>query len=245
MRTRITLAFVVALLAAACTTGSSPEGSSPQPPPGGSSSSSVPPPTTTIDGQPLPDCGSRIRFDAAQTVAFTAEGHVWALDPTGGELSCLWPVSDPGPFIWGPRGDRVLLGGLEVVGGHDALPHAAGDIDPTVVDWGHPVGIAIVFAQEGAGRPEKLFLDDGDIETLDRMPEATYLDVVYHPSGLALAFVLEQDGRQSIWLSSNEGKEPRRLVFSKSGTVFTDVEFSPDGQSLFYTAHHPDRKSVV
>jgi hypothetical protein len=244
MRTRIALAVVAVLSMGACTTGSTPGGDSPQPPPNGSSTS-APPPTTTVDGEPLPDCRSRLRFDAAQTVAFTAEGHVWALDPSDGELSCLWPVTDPGPFLWGPLGDRVLLGGLEVVGGKEALPHSAGDIEPTIADWGHPVGIAIVFAQQGADRPEKLLLDDGEIQTLDRMPRGTYLDVAYHPSGLALAFVLERKGQQSIWLSSNEGKDPRRLVFSKSGAVFTDLEFSSDGQSLFWTAHHPQGYSQV
>jgi hypothetical protein len=147
-------------------------------------------------------------------------------------------VTDPGPFIWGPLGDRVLLGGLEVVGGRKALPHDAGDVQTTIADWGHPVGTAIVFSEEGDDRPQKLFLEEGKIETLGAMPAGTYLDVAYHPSGLALAFVIEIDGEQSIWLSTNEGRDPQRLVFSKSGTVFTDIEFSADGSSLYYMAHH-------
>lgn len=245
MRIRTALALAAALAMAACTTESSPNtgvGSPPTPPPSGSSTStspSVSPAGATIAGAPLPECGSRIRFSGDQTVAFTAEGHVWVLDPSSGDLSCLWPVTDPGPFIWGPLGDRVLLGGLEVVGGRDALAHDAGDVQPTIADWGHPVGVAIVFSQEGASRPQKLLLEEGKIETLGSLPSGDYLDVAYHPSGLALAFVIEVDGEQSIWLSTNEGKNPQRLVFSRSGTVFTDIEFSSDGQSLFYTAHHP------
>jgi dipeptidyl aminopeptidase/acylaminoacyl peptidase len=205
----------------------------------------VSPAGATIAGAPLPECSGPSQFTNEQTVAFAAEGHVWALDPSSGDLSCLWPVTDPGPFIWGPLGDRVLLGGLEVVGGAKAPAHEAGDVQPTVADWGHPVGIAIVFSQEGDSHPRKLLLEEGKIKTLDALPTGSYLDVAYHPSGLALAFVIEADEEQSIWLSTNEGENPKRLVFSHSGTLFTDIEFSPDGQSLFYTAHHPQGFAAV
>ncbi|MBA3690652.1 MAG: hypothetical protein H0W82_04475 [Actinobacteria bacterium] len=42
------------------------------------------------------------------------------------------------------------------------------------------------------------------------MPKGTYLDIAYHPSGLALAVILERDGTQSIWFSTNKGKDPAR-----------------------------------
>lgn len=250
MRIRSALALVAALSMAACTSGSTPNAgvASPSTPPTSESTSPGSPsatPGATIAGAPLPACSGGIHLKDDQSVAFAAEGHVWALNPSTGDVSCLWPVTDPGPFIWGPLGDRLLLGGLEVVGGREALPHDPVDVHPTVADWGHPVGTAIVFSQEGDSRPQKLFLDKGKIETLGDLPAGTYLDVAYHPSGLALAFVIEIDGQQSIWLSTNEGKNPQRMVFSKSGAVFTDIEFSADGQSLYYTAHHPQGFSQV
>jgi len=251
MRIRTALALAAALSMAACTSGSSPNtgiGSPPAPPTSGSSSSASPSVSSTpatIAGTPLPECDGRIRFTGNQTVAFAADGHVWVLDPSSGDLSCLWPVTDPGPFIWGPLGDRLLLGGLEVVGGRDAPSHHASDVQPTVADWGHPVGVAIVFSQEGESRPQKLLLEEGRVQTLRSMPAGTYLDVAYHPSGLALAFVIEIHGQQSIWLSTNEGENPTRLVFSKSGAVFTDIEFSSDGRSLYYTANHPQGYAQV
>lgn len=64
--------------------------------------------------------------------------------------------------------------------------------------------------------------------------------MTYHPSGLALAFVAEREGRQSIWLSSNLGEDPKRLVFSKVGTEFGALEFSADGRSLVYAVQHAD-----
>ena len=253
MRARPAWALALALIVGACTSGSStaPTGvGTPAPPPPTSASPVTTSPSSTptgatIAGAPLPRCTKKAGFTDTQTVSFVADGHVWAMDPSNGDVSCLWPVADPGPFIWGPLGDRVLLGGLEVRGGAEALTHDATEAQPVVADWGHPVGIAIVFAEGGDRHPQKLLLEDNKIERLDELPAGTYLDVAYHPSGLALAFVIERNDRQSIWLSTNEGKAPRRLVFTKSGTLFTDIEFSPDGQALVYTAHHPQGYAQV
>ena len=74
--------------------------------------------------------------------------------------------------------------------------------------------------------------------SLDALPQGRYLDVAYHPSGLALAFVIDRGGEQAIWLSTNEGLDPVRLVFSKGGTRFTSIAFTPDGERLVWTAQH-------
>ena len=73
-----------------------------------------------------------------------------------------------------------------------------------------------------------------------RCPPGTYLHVAYHPSGLALAFVVETDEGQEIWLSTNEGEDPQRLIFSKRGTTFTSLVFSPNGERLWWTAEHAE-----
>jgi hypothetical protein len=151
----------------------------------------------------------------------------------------MFEVDDPGPFAWGPQGDRVLLAGLEVRPvGFEALRHRATGETTDVFDWGHPVGTAIVFSSGEMPRPEKLYLEEDRIGTLRQLPRGTYFDVAYHPSGLALGFILERAGRQSIWISTNEGLAPERLVFSRSGTLFTSIEFTPDGQELVWTAQH-------
>jgi hypothetical protein len=61
-------------------------------------------------GKPLPSGCSDRHSEPTQTVAFVAEGRAWVLDPSSGALTCLFEVTDPGPFAWGPLGDRVLLG---------------------------------------------------------------------------------------------------------------------------------------
>ena len=189
------------------------------------------------DGTPLPE-GCTTGALASQTVAFVAEDRAWALDPETSELSCLFPVDDAGPFSWGPQGDRVLLAGFEIRGVDSDAPNLpAIQTRVTAFDWGHPIGLAVAFA-DGKGQPRKRFTDDGRQIKLAALPAGNYLQVAYHPSGLALSFVVETEEGQEIWLSTNEGEDPQRLIFSKRGTTFTSLVFSPDGERLWWTAQH-------
>ena len=238
-------ALVLAFLTVACTTTTTteqvpPTGSSPAP----TATSSPEPAATLADGTPLPEgCAGRVR--RSQTVAFVAGGRAWSLDPSTGQLACLFTLDDPGPFSWGPQGDRVLLAGLEVLGvDQDAPTLPPIDAEAIAFDWGHPIGLAIVFAGD-QGRPEKRFVDDGSVERLRSLPAGAYGQVAYHPSGLALGFALTDAEGDSIWISTNEGEDPERLVFSKGSTAFTSIAFSPDGQRLWWTAEHAPGYPVV
>lgn len=236
--------LVIALLiAAACTqaepTTGPPATSGPVSP--GSSPGDEPGRAVLADGSPLPTGCGGASPRAGQTVAFVSGGRAWALHPGSGRLTCMFEVGDPGLFAWGPRGDRVLLAGLEVRGvALGALDHPITGEALDVLDWGHPVGTAIVFASDDQTRPKKLYLEEDRIADLRRLPRGMYVDVAYHPSGLAIGFILERGGRRSIWISTNEGLEPERLVFSKSGTRFTSIEFTPDGRELVWIAQHPN-----
>jgi len=191
------------------------------------------------DGTPLPD-GCTRGAGASNTVAFVAGGRAWALDPDDGDLACLFPVEDAGPFAWGPQGDRVLLNGFEIRGiGGDAPDLPAIDTSVSAFDWGHPLGLAVVFA-DAKGIPRKRFVDDGRLIKLGSLPPGRYLEVAYHPSGLALAFVVEMSDGQEIWISTNEGEDPQRLVFSERGTEFSSLAFSPNGRTLWWTAQHEE-----
>jgi hypothetical protein len=223
---------------AACTSSSGTSGGRMQTGPGSTSTPGVP--SLLASGQPLPSgCADR-HSKPTQTVAFVAQGRAWVLDPSSGALNCLFEVSDPGPFAWGPLGDRVLLGGLhmEALGGQTL--QAPLDIQTGPSAWGHPMGTAVAFVSADGTELDKRYLDQKRIVDISPLPGVSYLSVTYHPSGLALAFVVEREGRQSIWLSSNLGEDPRRLVFSKVGTEFGSLEFSADGRSLVYTAQHSD-----
>ena len=235
---RTAIPAVLVCTAIACT------GAPPSPAPTTSASvppataSPSPPATTLAGGEPLPEGCDPRRITPRQTVAFAAGGRAWSLDPGTGRLSCLFELADPGPFLWGPQGDRVLLGGFRIAGTDPALAFEPPAPAPSSADWGHPVGTAVVFARPDARRPFKFFLESQDVVALRELPSGRYLDVAYHPSGLALAFVLETDRGQSIWLSTNEGQAPQRLVFSKGGTRFSSIAFSTDGRELYWTALH-------
>ena len=232
------------LIAAACT--STPPTTAPTTASFGTPSSTTPATvvspslsTTLADGSALPS-GCDGTAHPSETVAFVAGGRAWALDPGTNELDCLFPTEDPGPFAWGPQGDRVLLEGFRVLGLKNDAPNLPSvGAQPTSFDWGHPIGLAVVYAGE-SGQPQKRFMDDGSVERLSALPSGHYLQIAYHPSGLALAFVVERSGKQSIWISTNEGEDPQRLVFAEGGTAFPSIAFSPDGRRLWWVAEHAE-----
>ena len=195
--------------------------------------------TTLASGASLPACAFGAP-EVSATVAFVAAGSAWALDPSGANLTCLFAVADSGPFAWGPLGDRALLGGLEVQGVGDGPSLAPTDEAYATITWSRPTGKSIVYAPDGGTRLEKMHLDGTATQDVTPLPSSTYLSVAYHPSGEAFAFVVEQSGVDSIWISSNTGKTPGRLVFTEEGTKFGAIGFEVDGKHLLYAAQHDD-----
>lgn len=183
--------------------------------------------------------------DASDTVTFVASGHAWALNPAGTHLTCLFAVEDVGPFEWGPLGDRALVGGFEVKGVADGPSVAATDTPFMTISWSRPTGKAIVYAPADGTSLKKLHMDGATTEDVSPLPSSTYLSVAYHPSGEAFAFAVEQAGVESIWISSNVGEKPGRLVFSEEGTRFGAMGFDNDGKHLFYAAQHADNHAEL
>jgi len=237
---RLTAGLLVML--AACTGGST-EGPSTS----GSGTDSSPSGIITrfANGQPLPagcPAGDSAR---AQTVAFVAGGNAWVLDPDSSDASCLFPTPAPGPFTWNPRGDRMLLNGLSIRsidGSH--LRDATSPTSP-LSSWGHPIGKAVVYISPSATSLLKVYPGSQRTDDITPVPDVRYLNVIYHPSGLALAFVLDTGDGQEIWLSSNVGEDPVKLVFAVGGTMFGALGFTADGRTLLYAAVHGDDAPVL
>jgi hypothetical protein len=200
--------------------------------------------TTLASGATLPACEPG-KPKASATVTFVAEGHAWALSPNVADLTCLFAVDDPGPFTWGPLGDRVLLGGFEVKGVAGGPRLAASDQSYEAITWSRPTGKSIVFAPSADSKLTKTHLDGTRAQDVTPMSSAAYLSVAYHPSGEAFAFAVDRNGAQSIWMSSNIGKKPGRLVFSEAGTKFGAIAFEVDGKHLLYGALHADNHAEV
>jgi hypothetical protein len=162
------------------------------------------------------------------------------MSPGGDHLTCLFAVTDAGPFEWGPLGDRAILAGMEVKGvaGGPSLP-ASGQTFSTFT-WSRPTGKSIVYTPTAASRLDKVHIDGTPNLDVTPLASSTYLSVTYHPSGEAFAFVVEQGGAESIWMSSNTGKSPGQLVFTDVGTRFGAIGFAVDGRHLYYAALHRD-----
>jgi hypothetical protein len=222
----------------ACT-GASPEASP-------STSTSSPGTTATLgNGQALPT-GCPAGGDAhGHTVAFVADGNAWVLDPGSGDATCLFPAPHPGPFTWNPRGDRALLDGLEIesIDG-DQLRAGSTSTNP-VSSWGHPIGKAVVYVSPNGRRLIKIYPGTQRHDDITPVAHVRYLNVIYHPSGIALAFVVETGKGQEIWLSSNLGEDPVRLVFAVAGTTFGALGFTADGRTLLYGAVHADGSPLL
>jgi len=199
---------------------------------------------TLVSGAGLPACtpGAPI---ASATVTFVADGYAWALSPDATHLTCLFPVADAGPFEWGPLGDRVLLGGLEVKGIGDAPSLAASGKSFEAIAWSRPTGKTIVYAPPGERILRKANLDGSPTQDVTPLTGSRYLSLAYHPSGEAYAFVREEDGLQSIAMSTNTGKTPVQLVFSTVGTKFHAIGFEADGKHLLYAAQHADNHAEL
>jgi hypothetical protein len=182
---------------------------------------------------------------ASATITFAAQGRAWAAAPDGSELMCLFEVSDPGLFAWGPKADRVVLAGLEVRGVGSDATRPAENLEAADASWGRPSGLALAFVDSTAKKLEKALVGGTRIQNVSPFNNVTYQQVVYHPSGLALGFVLTDSDGSSIWMSSNTGKDPKKLVFSDQGTGFGPIAFDQDGTGLFYGAALADGTTKV
>lgn len=204
-----------------------------------------PVPAQLTSGQLVPSRCSPAAPPPSATVTFVANGAAWALEPGGRSLTCLFPVRRPGPFVWGPRGDRALLARLEVKSFGDAPSRPPTPASPLATSWGRPIGKSIVFVGRGGRALLKAHPAGGGFVDVTPLRGVRYEQVVYHPSGLAFAFVVRNGRRESVWISSNTGKNARQLVHGRFHTGFDALAFSVDGRVLYFAAQHGDERVDV
>jgi hypothetical protein len=182
-------------------------------------------------------CGGGIPGPGAD-LTFVAGGRAWAIAPDRpASLRCLFPVTNAGLWSWGPKGDRVLLDGLEVRGVGTPLSRPAANFDPSYYSWSRPTGTTVVFTDQSQRSIFRADMGYGGSQDITPVPGATYGDMAYHPSGLAIGFVAAPaGGPQELWMSTNTGTNPQLLVSAGDpGTTFGHIVFAHDGVGLYYS----------
>jgi hypothetical protein len=171
-------------------------------------------------------------------LTFVAGGRAWAVAPgDASSLRCLFAVTNPGLWSWGPRGDRVLLDGLAVRGVGTGLSRPAGNFDPSYYSWSRPTGTTVVFTGQAQSDIRRADMGYNGSEDITPIQGARYGDMAYHPSGLAIGFVAATGSDpESLWMSTNTGKDPQQLVSAGDpGTSFGHIVFAHDGIGLYYS----------
>ena len=194
---------------------------------------------TTAAG-PLPDgCTADTPSPTTAPVAFVAAGRAWATTADGRRVWCLFEVRNPGPFLWGPRGDRVVLDGLEVRGVGAPVWRPPRGIETVSLTWLGANGSALAFVTPGRLNLASASLGSIELRELTPFRGPTYQAVAGHPSGQALAFVLQRSGASEVWMASNAGSGRARLVAPTKARL-GPLAFSAGGKALYYGSRQPD-----
>jgi hypothetical protein len=169
-------------------------------------------------------------------VSFVADGRIWAVSPDDRHsLHCLFEQPDAGVFSWGPRGDRVLLAGLQVRGVASPAARPAGSFRPSYFTWSRPTGTTVWYTDQARSRIFRADIGVATVMEITPLPGVTYGDMAYHPSGLAVGFVASDASGTGLWMSTNLGASPRLLVRAPPGTSFGHIAFAHDGTGLYYS----------
>jgi hypothetical protein len=187
----------------------------------------------------LPDgCARDAPSPNAAPVAFVAGGRAWAASADGRRLWCLFEVRRPGPFLWGPRGDRVVLDGLEVRGVGARVWRPGQGIQTVSLAWLGPGGDALAFVAPGGLNLELAVLGSVDQQELTPLRNAKYDAVAAHPSGGALAFAVRRGGTAEVWVASRTATSEVKVAGGQAR--FGPLAFSAGGKALYYGSKLPD-----
>jgi hypothetical protein len=129
----------------------------------------------------------------------------------------------------------VALPGLEVRGVGSAVSRPKTDLHPVYYSWSRPTGTTLVFTDGPRRRLARADLGHTSTKDITPLSDSTYGDIAYHPSGLAIGFVVASAGPAGIWMSTNQGLEANRLVTTAAGTTVGHIVFAHDGTGLYYS----------
>ena len=134
----------------------------------------------------------------------------------------------------------MALPGLEVRGVGSTVSRPKSDLHPVYYSWSRPTGTTVIFTDAPRHRLARADLGRAAARDITPLPGVNYGDVAYHPSGLAIGFVVEKPDGVEIWMATNQGQNPQRLVGAPPGTTFGHLVFAHDGTDLYYSVDRTD-----
>jgi hypothetical protein len=137
----------------------------------------------------------------------------------------------------------VLLSGLEVRGVGSSVSRPPIATSPAYFSWSRPTGTTVIFTDSTMRTIQRADMGTAQLDAITPLPNVTYGDLAYHPSGLAIGFVANRPTGSEIWMSTNQGKDPVLLVRGDSGARFGHIAFAHDGTNLLYSVDGPDSVS--
>jgi hypothetical protein len=176
-------------------------------------------------------------------VTFIRDGKMFGIRPEGAGLvqRCLAEMEpiDTGPILWGPQGDRYLIGNKTFVIGDTRA--TTGFADNQIATWSAPKGTAILRVDPQTKKVAKRNnVDDPTITSLSVMSEA--YDALYHPAGRNIAVVgrTTPDSTYGIWLITNDGDKPTLVTRGEDAKRLRLLGWDSGGSLLNFYAEHLD-----
>jgi len=236
--------LLIIVVAAACT----PEGAEPPPDVVASEVSSVEPtsdasasvtPSPELTLEPTQTCDGLGKPPRRAEITFISEGKLMGASPDGTSQRCLahladLDVGDFGPVTsWNAPSDRVLIESQVLSSDLSATSELAIGASPV---WSRPTGTSVVWIDD-EGHLMKRSSFGGRATDISFL--ARHDDVTYHPAGTHVATSgRRENGDYGLFLATNIGTEPKLIARGEKARFITNLEFSEDGQRLYYTARH-------
>jgi hypothetical protein len=139
----------------------------------------------------------------------------------------------------------VVLDGLEVRGVGAPVWRPPRGIETVSLTWLGSSGTSLLFVAPGRLNLTSAALGSIDLRELTPFRGGTIYDAVAsHPSGQAMAFVLQREGAAEVWMASNQGTGAVRLV-APTRARLGPLAFAGNGKVLYYGSRRPDGRRAL
>lgn len=177
-------------------------------------------------------------------VTYMLGGSLMALTPDGTQAACIMDnmVAPPGPVIWGPDGNSVLMGPGTMRNVFGAFPTGIADNDPTV-RWTYPAGEFLLSLHDGRLDRRKAG-EARSRRSLGVMSKTTA--VASHPAGEHLLIGgVGRDRVTGIYIANIDGRNARPIVTVPTpDAVVTAISVAPSGDQFGFVAAVGERSEV-